>query len=168
MLLALEISTVLFVAITMGMALAHALEFPGKLRLDEQTYLSVQTIYYTGFTIGGVAEPLAIIAALTVLFFPHKDRTHFWLILTALCGLLGMQIVFRFVTQPANRFWLRHEQLGTSGARFFALNRAKQGSEGNRSTANWQSMRDQWEYSHVLRAVLSVTSLVAIVIALAT
>ena len=167
MLLALEISTVLLVAITMGMALAHALELPGKLRLDEQTYLSVQRIYYPGFTIGGVAEPLALFAAFTLLFF-HKDRTHFWLILTAFSGLLGMQIVFWSVTQTANRFWLRHDHLGTSGARFFALNRAKQGSEGKRSTPNWQSMRDQWEYSHVLRAVLSMISLVAIVIALAT
>lgn len=107
MLLALEISTVLLVAITMGLALAHALEFPGKLRLDEQAYMSVQTIYYPGFTIGGFAEPLGIIATFTLLFFP-KDQAHFWLILIAFCGVFCMQIVFWFVTQPANRFWLRH------------------------------------------------------------
>lgn len=95
MLLALESSTVLLVAMAMGMALAHALELPGKLRLDEQTCLSVQRIYYPGFTIGCVAEPLALIAAFTLLFFPHKDRTHFWLTLTAFCGLLGFTMAQR-------------------------------------------------------------------------
>lgn len=148
MLLALEISTVLLVAITMGLALAHALEFPGKLRLDEQAYMSVQTIYYPGFTIGGFAEPLGIIATFTLLFFP-KDQAHFWLILIAFCGVFCMQIVFWFVTQPANRFWLRHEDLGTNGARFFGVNRAKHGPEGNMPEPNWQRMRNQWEYSHL-------------------
>jgi hypothetical protein len=44
----------------MGVVLAHALELPGELRLDEQTYLAVQTTYYPGFTIGGMAEPLSL------------------------------------------------------------------------------------------------------------
>jgi hypothetical protein len=38
----------------MGLSLAHALEFPGKKRLDEKQYKAVQTIYYPGFTIGGM------------------------------------------------------------------------------------------------------------------
>jgi hypothetical protein len=29
----------------MSLALAHALEYPGKLRLDEQTHFAVQAIY---------------------------------------------------------------------------------------------------------------------------
>ncbi len=63
----LEIISILLVAVAMGLALAHALEFPGKLRLDEQTYLAVQTIYYPGFTIAGISEPLAVIATLVLL-----------------------------------------------------------------------------------------------------
>ena len=47
------------------MALTHALEFPGKMRLDKDIYLAAQTIYYPGFTIGGAAEPLNIIATLS-------------------------------------------------------------------------------------------------------
>jgi hypothetical protein len=46
----------------MGLALAHALEFTSKLRLNKDTYLAIQTIYDPGFTIGGISEPLAIIA----------------------------------------------------------------------------------------------------------
>jgi hypothetical protein len=49
----LQIVTLLLVAIAMAQSLAHALEFPGKLRLSREQYLAVQPIYYPGFTIGG-------------------------------------------------------------------------------------------------------------------
>jgi len=50
----LQILTTLLVAIAMAMALAHALELPGKLRLTKEAYLAIQPIYYPGFTIGVV------------------------------------------------------------------------------------------------------------------
>jgi hypothetical protein len=53
MFLAFEVITLVLVAIAMALSLAHALEFPGKLRLSREHYLAVQTIYYPGFTIGG-------------------------------------------------------------------------------------------------------------------
>jgi hypothetical protein len=40
----LHIFTVILVAIAMALSLAHVLELPGKLRLDRDTYLKVQTI----------------------------------------------------------------------------------------------------------------------------
>jgi hypothetical protein len=46
---ALQIMTVMLAAITMALSLAHALELPGKLRLNREQYLAVQTIYYPGF-----------------------------------------------------------------------------------------------------------------------
>ncbi|MFM9469917.1 hypothetical protein ACKI1K_45495, partial [Streptomyces scabiei] len=58
MLDALSVIALLLVAIATGLSLAHALEFPGKLRLDEPTYRAVQTIYYPGFTIGGLVGEL--------------------------------------------------------------------------------------------------------------
>jgi hypothetical protein len=36
--------------------LAHALEWPGKLRLSREHYLAVQPIYYPGFTYSGFAR----------------------------------------------------------------------------------------------------------------
>lgn len=49
----LSVLSLLLLAVTMGLSLAHALERPGKLRLVEPTYRAVQAIYYPGFTIGG-------------------------------------------------------------------------------------------------------------------
>lgn len=95
----LQVVTILLVAVTMGLALAHALEFPRKLRLDEQTYRAVQTIYYPRFTIGGAAEPLAIIATLLLLFTRPRGNTEFWLILIGFLAVVATQVVFWFVTQ---------------------------------------------------------------------
>jgi hypothetical protein len=53
MFFALQVATVFLVSIAMALSLAHALELPGKLRLDKEAYLTVQPIYYPGFTIGG-------------------------------------------------------------------------------------------------------------------
>jgi hypothetical protein len=62
---------------------AHALELPGKMRLSKEAYLQVQTIYYPGFTIGGIAEIGGIIALLILLAFTSYASTRFWWTLTA-------------------------------------------------------------------------------------
>lgn len=49
----LQVLAVILVAVAMALSLAHALELPGKMRLDSETYYAMQPIYYPGFTIGG-------------------------------------------------------------------------------------------------------------------
>jgi hypothetical protein len=62
MLQILQVVTLMLVAVTMALALAHALEYPGKMRLSKQEYLATQAIYYPGFTLGGIAEGVSVIA----------------------------------------------------------------------------------------------------------
>jgi hypothetical protein len=76
--LTLEVIAVFFTAVAMSLWLAHALEFPGKMRLDGQTYRTVQTIYYPGFTVGGVGEPLAAVATLALLIEMRHRDSAFW------------------------------------------------------------------------------------------
>jgi hypothetical protein len=45
--IAFQIMTVMLAAVTMALSLAHALELPGKLRLNKEQYLAVQAIYYS-------------------------------------------------------------------------------------------------------------------------
>jgi hypothetical protein len=87
MLQTLQILSVMFAAFTMAQMLAHALEFPGKRRLDRDTYLKVQAIYYPGFTIGGAFEPLSVIATFALLLFTPFGTTSFWLTTLAFVGL---------------------------------------------------------------------------------
>ena len=165
--MALEVVTVLLVAVTMSLALAHALEFPGKLRLNQQTYLAVQTIYYPGFTIGGISEPLAIVATTILLIATPRGQAEFSWVLVALFAVIAMQVVFWLVTQPTNRFWLKNEQLSAAGSKFFSIDRTKQSPERESANPDWTQLRNWWEYSHIARAALSGIALVALVTAIA-
>jgi hypothetical protein len=72
--LVLQVVTVFLVAIAMALSLAHALEYPGKMRLSKEAYFATQTIYYPGFTIGGLGEGLGIVATLVLtLVIPHSN-----------------------------------------------------------------------------------------------
>ena len=89
----LQTLTVLLVAVAMGLSLAHALELPGKLRLTQDEYRVVQPIYYPGFTIGGIAEPLSLLATTVLLILKPLGSRAFWLTLVAMVGLIGRQTV---------------------------------------------------------------------------
>ena len=107
----------MIVAIPMAAAVAHALEMPGKLRLGRDDYLTVQAIYYPGFTRAGIAEPVAIVALLLLAFL--TPRRH--------CGVLAapsersqpcspMVGIFWTRTQPVNRVWVKDLDLGRDGS----------------------------------------------------
>jgi hypothetical protein len=159
----LHVLCVLLAAVAMALALAHALEMPGKLRLSREDYLVVQPIYYPGFTFGGIAEPLGLLATALLLFLTPAGSREFWLILIALLGLVAMQAVYWVVTHPINRFWLRDEGLGGAGADFFAFDPTRRAGAGD---DEWTALRNRWEYSHVARALLGIVSLLALVVAL--
>lgn len=161
-----RVLSVLLVAVAMALALAHALEFPGKRRLSREAYLAVQPIYYPGFTIGGLAEPLGLLATLALLLLTPRGGTDFWLTLAALLGLVGMQAVYWLVTHPVNKVWLRGEALQGVGAGFFALDPAQRSRPATEARpADWTALRDRWEGSPVARAALALASLVALVVA---
>jgi Domain of unknown function (DUF1772) len=155
----LEVLTVLLVATAMGLALAHALELPGKLRLSPETYLQVQRIYYPGFTIGGaVGELGGLIAVLLLLLVsPIAWDGRFWLMVGAFLALAAMHAVYWLLTHPVNNFWLKDFQLKGTAARFFGADGVAH-PDGS-GTPEWTELRDQWEYSHVIRAILGLLSL---------
>jgi uncharacterized membrane protein len=157
----LQIAAVLLAAWAWAPALAHALELPGKRRLTKDAYLATQGIYYPGFTVAGIGEPIAAIAALGLLSATPREQPEYWLTLIALVGLIGMQAVYWIVTHPINKVWAARESLGKAGSTFFAAGAAR-----TPDSAGWQRLRDRWEYSHVARAILAAISLIGLVIAL--
>jgi hypothetical protein len=123
MYLALQVLTVMLAAVTMALSLAHALEFPGKLRLKKEQYLAVQPIYNPGFTIGGIAEPAVILATLALLIVTPAGTAAFWLVAGALAALVMVQVIFWSKTQPVNSFWLAETAPSRSATRFFQTGR---------------------------------------------
>jgi hypothetical protein len=154
-----EIVAVLIVSVVMAMSLAHALEFPGKRRLDRDGYFAAQTIYYPGFSVAGISEPLSILLVFVLLVMTPVARTMWWQVLIALLLLIAMHLVFWLVTQPVNKYWLASEKIGPTGARFFAVEKARG------VIKDWTALRDRWEYSHLARAALAGTAFVLLVIA---
>src|SRR5262245_43244062 len=76
----LQLVSIVLVAGAMTPALAHALEYPGKLRLQKDAYAATQQIYYPGFTYGGgAAEILAILATLLLTVVMPYGTVSFWL-----------------------------------------------------------------------------------------
>src|ERR1051325_2897705 len=137
--LALQISTVMLVAVIMGLTLAHALEFPGKLRLGRQEYLVTQGIYYPGFTIGGIGEILGIIATLLlVILTPHDNPAFLWTLI-AFVAVTGAHVVFWVVTQPVNRYWVSQLKLSKSAERFFSANEGEAQTKGSKD--GWETLR---------------------------
>jgi hypothetical protein len=160
---ALQVITVLIVAIAMALALAHALELPGKRRLTKEQYLAVQPIYYPGFTFGGIAEPLGLLVLLVLLFLTPAGPT-LWLTAGAFIALVAMHAAYWLLTHPVNNFWLKEYELKGMSARFFFFDPLKR---SNPAKPDWQELRDRWELSHVVRAGLGLASLVMIVSAVA-
>lgn len=151
---------------TMAMvpAVAHALEWPGKRRLDREEYRTVQRIYYPGFTIAGVAEVPSIILTAVALGFSQPGSLDLVLRTVALVGLIAVHGVYWVRVHPVNAFWVEGEDLSKLGAGFFAV-RTRSGNT-RRGSVTWTGLRDRWEAGHLARAVLAVVSVAALIVAL--
>jgi Domain of unknown function (DUF1772) len=158
----LKIFSVIVVAIAMATALAHALELPGKMRLPKEQYLAVQAIYYPGFTIGGVAEPVGLIITALLAFLTPPGSSSFWLTVGAFVALALMHAVYWAFIHPVNNFWLRDVNLQGAGAAFFGHGSDRSPRQGQ---ADWTYLRDRWEYSHLARAGLAAIAFVLLVTA---
>jgi hypothetical protein len=161
MFVVLEVATVFFVAIAMATALAHALELPGKLRLSKEHYLAVQQIYYPGFTIGGAAEPIALILLIALVLLTPPGGA-LWLTAGAFVTLAAAHATYWLLTHPINDFWLKDIGLEGAGARFFSIDLV-----GRRGDEDWTALRNRWESSHVVRAAFALASLTLIAAAVA-
>jgi Domain of unknown function (DUF1772) len=162
----LQVLSLILVVLAMVPALAHTLELPGKLRLTKDAYFAVQPIYYPGFTIVGISEPVAIISTIILLVMTPRGSAAFWLTLVALLGLLSMHAVYWLFTHPVNNFWLQGEQLSSLGAGFFSFGSASR--RGETRPLDWTELRNRWEYSHVVRAGLAALSFIMLVIAISS
>jgi hypothetical protein len=160
--IAIEVAALLLLAVAMAVSLSHALEFAGRRRLDRATYLALQSACYPGFTLGALAEALAVFAVLAFLLAtPPGDPAFLW-VTAAMAGLFGMNVCYWLMTRTAPRLWLSpRAHAGALGA----LDAG--GPWGRRPGPDWRRLRDRWEYSHAARALLALLSLGSLTAAIA-
>jgi len=137
--LVLEVLTVFLVAVAMALALAHALECPGKMRLSRQMYLATQSIYDPGCTIGGLGAGRGLVTTLVLVLMMPRGTLPFWWSVAGFIVLALMHMVFWTITQPGNRRWFAGGPLTGAARRFFSA-----GGKKAHGTID-VNQQDQWE-----------------------
>jgi hypothetical protein len=140
-----RLGTIMFTALSMGVALCHLLEMPAKITFDGAVWLTLlQTLYPPAFgTVGAFFEVGAVVTAVVPAFLVRRHRPAFvWTLLGAVC-LVATHAAFWVWVAPVNATMapLTPETL----------------------PANWMRLRDQWEYTHAARAILQIIALGALV-----
>jgi hypothetical protein len=117
-----------FAVLLTGLALiapgAHLYELANKMSLSKPEYSVVQKIYI-GWWVAGLLLPLALIANLVLAYSENNP-----LALAAAALVLGNLIIFYFFTYPVN-----------AATQNWTL-----------MPDNWETPRNQWEYSHAVNA----------------
>ncbi len=137
-------------ALVMGLAFAHVLELPGKLRLDGADWLTVQHNLYIAFgvPVGAALELGAIIFTWIAAAMLRGHRTAFRLTLwAAIVSTIGL-VAWALIVSPMNA----------------VLN----GWTPATLPAGWTAVRDRWEAGHALHFVLFGAAFVLLVMSMLT
>ena len=141
---AIRFLTVFFEVITLSALFAHLLEMPAKMELSMDSYLVVQGVY-RGWSWLGLFEIAAIVLSIVWLIIDrHKKGKRPLLVIASLFFIISLMIFFMY-TYPANQATQNWTMLPED---------------------QWEALRQQWEYSHALRAVLNLTGLSLLIFAL--
>lgn len=129
--------TITLTALVVGMAFCHTLELPAKMQYSASLYVTVQNSLYAAFgppNIGAFLEPAAVLCAFALAVLVRKRRLVFLLTLIA--------AVLMFVAFPAIFFTFTEP-----------VNAIMRNATPDSIPANWEQLRNQWEYSHAARFV---------------
>ena len=132
--------SLLFTALAMAAGFAHLFELLNKMKLPAEDYLTVQQIY-RGWSLLGIVVFGSLFSNLALTVVARKNPKVFRLALTAFLCIVGTQIIFWTFTYPVNQ----------QTANWTVL------------PANWLELRNRWEYSHAVSAVLEFVALIALI-----
>ena len=135
----LRILSVLFTALALIFGGAHLLELPHKIGMSATDYLTVQQIY-RGWQFAGIVVVGEIMSVAALAYAIRHSRRVFVPTVIALVCAIGTQILFWTFNFPVNR------------------------ATDNWATlpADWETLRQRWEYAHAASALLNLVALVAL------
>jgi hypothetical protein len=137
----LRFASLLLNALASGVVFSHVLERPGKLALSPATYLQVQqTLFKTYGVAVGALETLALLA--TAAWWAIDRAPLVGLAALADAAMIGVWALWiNPINQQVNRW------------------------QPDTLPVDWARLRDRWEMLHTIRAVLSLTALGALLLA---
>jgi hypothetical protein len=128
-------------ALALGGALAHAFELPNKIGMSREDYFIVQRAY-DGWNRLAYLLALELAGVLAVTWLYRAEPNVLWPALVALVCLFAAQAVFWTWTFPANQAT----------------------SNWTAQPDNWERLRLEWEYSHLVGALFQMIGLMALII----
>jgi hypothetical protein len=131
-----------FVALMLGVSLAHLLALPNKIDLTRNDYLISQQVY-RGWSLAAVLVIGALFSTLLLAIFTRHTRAISIPVLIAFLLLAASQVIFWVYTFPANQ----------------------QTNNWGYLPDNWMQLRKQWEYSHAAGAVLNFLAFTCLLMA---
>jgi len=136
-------ASLLSTALSLGPALAHLLALPNKIDLPLADYFVAQQAY-RGWALLGLLLFVQIVSILALIIVTRHARHLCRLAILAFICVIAAQLLFWIFTFPANR---RTENWTVA-------------------PTDWESLRQQWEYSHAGGALLQLLALIALISAL--
>ncbi len=125
---------------------------PAKMQYDAALYLTLQKSLYVQWGpphVGGMLEPLAVVATGLLAFFMRRHRRNRWLNAGSLFALLlAFPVVFFWLVAPANAVFAS--------------------ATLQNIPSNWADMRTGWEMGHGIRFGLQFVALTLLILSLVT
>lgn len=135
--------TLLLAILAFGPALGHALAAANKFALDRDAYFVAQGLY-DGWALLGIVVVASIVATVCLVLALRRRGLSLAGALTALILQIWSQVVFWLFVWPANR----------------ATN------QWTMAPPDWMALRAQWEYAHLVSALLQFGAVVALILSL--
>ena len=124
---------------------AHLFELPNKIDLPRDAYLTVQGIY-AGWAWFGIIDLAALVLNVVLAIKLRQQRPAFsFAVAAALCFVVFFVIFFTW-TFPANQVTANWTTL----------------------PEDWSGLRQEWEYSHAVNAVVMLIALCSVTLAVIT
>ena len=108
-------ATLVLASVTIVSPLAGVHDARGDVRLSRERFVALRGLYYPGFTLEGLAEPLAILALSVLLASVARSTPAFWLVALALAAEAGAHLLYWVLIVPINRDWLAGERAPGAG-----------------------------------------------------
>jgi hypothetical protein len=128
--------SIFFTALALGASLAHLYALPNKINLSRDAYFTVQQIY-RGWALLGVVFAGQLFSTFLLAFKSRKVAQRFYFAVAAFICVVATLVVFFSFTYPANVMT----------------------NNWTSAPENWRELRDQWEYSHAVGALLNLATL---------
>ncbi|MBM6581654.1 hypothetical protein ILT44_15765 [Microvirga sp. BT689] len=136
---------VVLTALALVPAGAHLSELPNKIGLARDAYLTVQGVY-AGWALFGIVDQAALIMNVVLAIKVRRQRMAFVFAAAAALSFIMFFAIFFTWTFPANQATANWTTLPD----------------------NWGELRQKWEYSHAVNAVVMLVALCSVTLAVVT